>query len=233
MKPECQAKNLKGLTMVAVGVNKSAEQYLLLDEDTKAELARASITTSGAAPSASPAGPGRQAASPAAPTPGQPRPARRPARRGQHRHGQHGQDQPGEGTRRSPATPRGPRLPGTRVTAPAGGPVQPAGPAAGRDRPQARAEPVRRHADHPGGAEPREELRPGPDRGARGAAAGADRARAGTRARPAARGQPPSANSARTPSSRTGRRSVNRSSAASAASRMASASAVGPGSDRE
>jgi hypothetical protein len=40
MKPECQAKNLKGLTMVAVGVNKSAEQYMLLDEDTKADLAR-------------------------------------------------------------------------------------------------------------------------------------------------------------------------------------------------
>ena len=40
MKPECQAKNLKGLTMVAVGVNKSAEQYLLLDEDTKADLAK-------------------------------------------------------------------------------------------------------------------------------------------------------------------------------------------------
>jgi hypothetical protein len=40
MKPECQAKNLKGLTMVAVGVNKSAEQYLLLAEDTKTDLAR-------------------------------------------------------------------------------------------------------------------------------------------------------------------------------------------------
>jgi hypothetical protein len=39
MSPECQAKNLKGLTMVAVGVNKSAEQYLLLDDETKAELA--------------------------------------------------------------------------------------------------------------------------------------------------------------------------------------------------
>jgi hypothetical protein len=39
MAPDCQAKNLKGLTMVAVGVNKSAEQYLLLDEDTKTELA--------------------------------------------------------------------------------------------------------------------------------------------------------------------------------------------------
>ena len=40
MKSECQEKNLKGLTMVAVGVNKSAEQYLLLDEQTKDELAR-------------------------------------------------------------------------------------------------------------------------------------------------------------------------------------------------
>ena len=39
MAPECQEKNLKGLTMVAVGVNKSAEQYLILDEQTKNELA--------------------------------------------------------------------------------------------------------------------------------------------------------------------------------------------------
>jgi hypothetical protein len=40
MAPECQEKNLKSLTMVAVGVNKSAEQYLLLDEETRDELAR-------------------------------------------------------------------------------------------------------------------------------------------------------------------------------------------------
>jgi hypothetical protein len=39
MSPECQAKNLKGLTMVAVGVNKSAEQYMLLDDETKEDLA--------------------------------------------------------------------------------------------------------------------------------------------------------------------------------------------------
>ena len=39
MKPDCQEKNLKALTMVAVGVNKSAEQYLLLDEQTQNELA--------------------------------------------------------------------------------------------------------------------------------------------------------------------------------------------------
>jgi hypothetical protein len=39
MSRECQEKNLKGLTMVAVGVNKSAEQYLILDENTREELA--------------------------------------------------------------------------------------------------------------------------------------------------------------------------------------------------
>jgi len=63
MAPECQEKNLKGLTMVAVGVNKSAEQYLLLDEETKDELAqgkyrdqrRGSFGTSVPTQSASPA----------------------------------------------------------------------------------------------------------------------------------------------------------------------------------
>jgi hypothetical protein len=57
MSPECQKKNLKGLTMVAVGVNKAAEQYLLLDEQTEQELAsgkyhdqrRGSFGTSGTA----------------------------------------------------------------------------------------------------------------------------------------------------------------------------------------
>ena len=39
MSPECQEKNAKGLTMVAVGVNKAAEQYMILDETTKEELA--------------------------------------------------------------------------------------------------------------------------------------------------------------------------------------------------
>jgi hypothetical protein len=68
MAPECQEKNLKGLTMVAVGVNKSAEQYLLLDEETKDELARGkyhdqrrgSFGTS--TPSAPAGGPARAAA---------------------------------------------------------------------------------------------------------------------------------------------------------------------------
>jgi hypothetical protein len=39
MSPECREKNAKGLTMVAVGVNKAAEQYMILDENTKEEIA--------------------------------------------------------------------------------------------------------------------------------------------------------------------------------------------------
>jgi hypothetical protein len=63
MSRECQEKNAKGLTMVAVGVNKAAEQYMILDEHTKEELVsgkyhdqrRGSFGTS--VPSAAPAGP--------------------------------------------------------------------------------------------------------------------------------------------------------------------------------
>ncbi len=86
MKPECQRKNLKGLSMVAIGVNKSAEQYLLLDERTRDELAagkfadqrRASFGTS--VPAASPAEAGTAtAARPARPQPGRPQPGRRRA----------------------------------------------------------------------------------------------------------------------------------------------------------
>ena len=94
MAPECQQKNLKSLTMVAVGVNKSAEQYLLLDEETKDELARGKYrdqrrgsfgTSTSSAPPRSqarvkaPAEPARRAR-PAQPRPAQPRPAQpRPA----------------------------------------------------------------------------------------------------------------------------------------------------------
>jgi hypothetical protein len=64
MSRECQEKNAKGLTMVAVGVNKAAEQYMILDEHTKEELAsgkyhdqrRGSFGTSVSAPASSPAG---------------------------------------------------------------------------------------------------------------------------------------------------------------------------------
>jgi hypothetical protein len=77
MAPECQKKNLKGLTMVAVGVNKSAEQYLLLDDETRDDLARgkyhdqrrASFGTS--IPMAKPASPA-EPASPAGAGPAKP-----------------------------------------------------------------------------------------------------------------------------------------------------------------
>ena len=75
MKPECQEKNLKGLNMVAIGVNKSAEQYLLLDEQTQNELAsgkfadqrRGSFGTSVPTSTASEAGPDRPAPDGSAP----------------------------------------------------------------------------------------------------------------------------------------------------------------------
>ena len=104
MKPECQEKNLKGLNMVAIGVNKSAEQYLLLDEQTQNELAsgkfadqrRGSFGTSVPTSTASEASPGQAvpgqavpgqtgtatAARPARPEPAQPQPGRpQPERR--------------------------------------------------------------------------------------------------------------------------------------------------------
>jgi len=39
MAPECQEKNLKGLTMVAIGMNKAADEFLVLDEHTREDLA--------------------------------------------------------------------------------------------------------------------------------------------------------------------------------------------------
>jgi hypothetical protein len=39
MSAQCQEKNAKPLTMVAIGVNKAAEQYMILDENTREELA--------------------------------------------------------------------------------------------------------------------------------------------------------------------------------------------------
>jgi hypothetical protein len=100
MAPECQRKNLKGLDLVAIGVNKSAEQYLLLDQQTRDELAsgkfadqrRGSFGTSlpSAPGPAAPSAPGpatRSAPGPAAPArptprrPARPRPAAPPAPR--------------------------------------------------------------------------------------------------------------------------------------------------------
>jgi hypothetical protein len=39
MAPACQEKNAKGLTMVAVGMNKAADELLILDEHTREDLA--------------------------------------------------------------------------------------------------------------------------------------------------------------------------------------------------
>jgi hypothetical protein len=82
MSPECQEKNAKGLTMVAVGVNKAAEQYMILDEDTRDEIAsgkyhdqrRGSFGTTVTSAAPSPAAP-----SPAAPSPARTAPEPRPA----------------------------------------------------------------------------------------------------------------------------------------------------------
>lgn len=38
-KPECRRRNAKGLQIVAVGVNKAADQYVILNERTKQEMA--------------------------------------------------------------------------------------------------------------------------------------------------------------------------------------------------
>jgi hypothetical protein len=85
MSPECQEKNAKGLTMVAVGVNKAAEQYMILDENTREELASGkyhdqrrgsfgtTVTPSAPAPAPTavpeprPAAPRQRSAAPAAP----------------------------------------------------------------------------------------------------------------------------------------------------------------------
>jgi hypothetical protein len=110
MSPECQAKNLKGLTMVAVGVNKSAEQYLLLDDETKADLAdgkyhdqrrgtfgRTAPAPTSSAPAATSPDPAATAASSTPPAP-----AARPATGTSPRP-----------SRPAPARPAGPRQPGT------------------------------------------------------------------------------------------------------------------------
>ena len=97
MAPECQKKNLKGLAMVAVGVNKSAEQYLLLDDETRDDLARGKYRdqrraafgtsvlpaeTASLAETASPAKPARpRVQAPRRPAPARPAPSRPAPRR--------------------------------------------------------------------------------------------------------------------------------------------------------
>ena len=108
MSPECQAKNLKGLTMVAVGVNKSAEQYLLLDDETKADLAdgkyhdqrRGTFGRTAPAPTGTSTHTTSPGTAPASPTP--PAPAAGPAAGASPRP-----------SRPAPARPAAPRQPGT------------------------------------------------------------------------------------------------------------------------
>jgi hypothetical protein len=98
MTPECQEKNAKGLTIAVVGMNKAAEEFVILDEQTKADLAsgryhdqrRGSFGTSAAEPAARAVPPPAMRAAqgtlpaqrPAAKTrPPRPRPASAPARK--------------------------------------------------------------------------------------------------------------------------------------------------------
>ena len=88
MSPECQEKNAKGLTMVAVGVNKAAEQYMILDEQTRDDLASGKYRDQRRGffgrPGASPAPPKRPAGTPRPPA--QPaRPRRQPWTKSQER----------------------------------------------------------------------------------------------------------------------------------------------------
>lgn len=120
MSPECQAKNLKGLTMVAVGVNKSAEQYLLLDDETKADLADGKYhdqrrgTFGHTAPAPTPPAPKPTPAPETTPAPAQPgaRPTPGASPGASPRPGRPvpGRPVPGQPV---PARPTGPRQPGT------------------------------------------------------------------------------------------------------------------------
>jgi hypothetical protein len=90
MAPECQEKNAKGLTMVAIGMNKAADELMILDERTAEDMAsgkyrdlrRGSFGTSTPAAAAPPAAPRavRSPGRPAGPAqPGPPRPSASPA----------------------------------------------------------------------------------------------------------------------------------------------------------
>jgi hypothetical protein len=95
MAPACQEKNAKGLTMVAVGMNKAADELLILDERTREDLARGkyrdqrrgSFGTSAPTPVPRSAGPSGQSAGRARSLPRRaaPAPASRPWTRRQEK----------------------------------------------------------------------------------------------------------------------------------------------------
>jgi hypothetical protein len=70
--PDCQAKNARGLTIASVGVNKAADQFVVLDGRTEEEMASGRYLDSRRNSSASPARPRRERAQKPAPT-GEPR----------------------------------------------------------------------------------------------------------------------------------------------------------------
>jgi len=79
MAPECQEKNATGLTMVAVGMNKAADELMILDEQTREDLASGRLRDQrrgSFGPSARAPGPAPGPARPAHPA----RPARTPRR---------------------------------------------------------------------------------------------------------------------------------------------------------
>jgi hypothetical protein len=86
MAPECQEKNARGLIVVAIGMNKAADEFMILDERTREDLAsgkyrdqrRGSFGTSASAPPT----PVTPAPRPPAQPPEQPRRPRPAARRG-------------------------------------------------------------------------------------------------------------------------------------------------------
>jgi hypothetical protein len=87
MARECQEKNAKGLTMVAVGMNKAADELMILDDRTREDLASGKYRDQrrqsfGTSASASPPSRPAHRAAPAA-TPASPARAARPARRPQ------------------------------------------------------------------------------------------------------------------------------------------------------
>jgi hypothetical protein len=100
MAPECQQKNARGLTMVAIGMNKAADEFLILDDRTREELASGKYrdqrrgTFGPPAPTEGPRVPGgerrparseRAAPQPIAPQRTVRRPARQPWTRSQER----------------------------------------------------------------------------------------------------------------------------------------------------
>jgi hypothetical protein len=70
MAPKCQEINAKGLTMVAIGMNKAAEEFLILDDNAREELASGRYRDQR-----------RGSFGPSAPLPGGAAASRQPARR--------------------------------------------------------------------------------------------------------------------------------------------------------